>query len=313
MTPTPTASVRQSASSWLSSTLNSSPMTRHANFVPRSTYDPTPPTKTSSPLPSPRRRWLEYEESSQTSRRRRCNRVHYHPYCERCQTLMGWEPHQLTKPTPKRLIMSFGKLREYCESLPAWGERQPQLPKKVSLQWREEQFAQAGYKRNAAKAAQEARRRQARREREARGVAQTVSGTGTQLSTPSESTIVTLTIRTRPHTRLRLADTHCTRSRTCLLHYNSRTPLGSTPIGVCITLTTPSACQPSGPRNKPITHRPLWPPTRSSSHSERIRTRYSASPCMPLPCTPSTASPPTQRGIWTTSRPTQKGGSSQTG
>ena len=72
--------------------------------------------------PSQRKSWLEYERSSQTSRRYRCNRIHYHPYCERCQTLMGWEPHRLTKPTPKRLIMSFGKLKEYCESLPVWGE-----------------------------------------------------------------------------------------------------------------------------------------------------------------------------------------------
>ncbi len=73
-------------------------------------------------LLSPRKSWLECERSSQTSRRRQCNCVHYHPYCKRCQTLMGWEPHQLMKQTPKRLIMSFGKLKEYCESLPAWGE-----------------------------------------------------------------------------------------------------------------------------------------------------------------------------------------------
>jgi len=37
--------------------------------------------------------------------------------------------------------MSFERLKEYCESLPAWEERQPQSPKKVSVQWREEQFA----------------------------------------------------------------------------------------------------------------------------------------------------------------------------
>jgi len=37
--------------------------------------------------------------------------------------------------------MSFGKLKEYCESLPAWGELKAQMPKKVSTQWREEQFA----------------------------------------------------------------------------------------------------------------------------------------------------------------------------
>jgi len=36
--------------------------------------------------------------------------------------------------------MSFGKLKEYCESLPAREERLPQSLKKVSIQWREEQF-----------------------------------------------------------------------------------------------------------------------------------------------------------------------------
>jgi len=98
---------------------------------------------------------------------------------------MDWEPHRLTKPTPKHLIMSFGKLKEYCESLPAWGEQQPQSPKKISLQWREEQFAQAVYKRNGAKAAQEALRRQTHQRREVPGVALPVSGTGTQMSTLS--------------------------------------------------------------------------------------------------------------------------------
>src|SRR6266571_8716303 len=129
MTPTTTTSVHRSASSGPSLIPSSSPMTRRENSAPRNTYDPTLPTKTNSPLLSPKKRWLKYERSSQTSRRRQCNHVHYHPYCKRCQTLVDWEPHQLTKPTPKRLIMSFGRLKEYCESLPAWGERQPQSPK----------------------------------------------------------------------------------------------------------------------------------------------------------------------------------------
>src|SRR6266571_480879 len=185
MTPTTTTSVHRSASSEPSLIPSSSLTTRHGSSVPRNTYDPTSKTRTNSPLPSPRKSWLEYGRSSQISRRRQCNRVHYHPYCERCQTLMGWEPHQLTKPTPKRLIMSFGRLKEYCESLPAWGERQPQSPAKVSLQWREEQFARAVWKRNAAKAAREAQRRQAHRRQRNLGVAPPVSGTGTQMSTPS--------------------------------------------------------------------------------------------------------------------------------
>src|SRR6266702_5846215 len=110
MPPTTTISVPRSVSSEPSLTPNLSHTTRHENSVPRNTYDPTSPTRTNSLLPSPRKSWLEYERSSQISRRRHCSRVHYHPYCERCQTLVGWQPHQLTKPTPKRLIMSFGKL-----------------------------------------------------------------------------------------------------------------------------------------------------------------------------------------------------------
>src|SRR6266702_2658445 len=119
MTPTTTTSAPRNASLEPSLTPSSSPLTRHANYVPRNIYDPTFETRTNLPLPSQRKSWLESGRSSQTSRRCQCNRVHYHPYCERCQTLVGWEPHQLTKPTPKRLIMSFGRLKEYCESLPA--------------------------------------------------------------------------------------------------------------------------------------------------------------------------------------------------
>src|SRR6266702_1605079 len=122
MTPTTTTLVHWSVSSGPSLIPNSSPTTRRKNSVPRNTYDPTSPTKTNSPPLLPKKSWLKYGRSSQISRRRQCSRVHYHPYCKRCQTLVGWEPHQLTKPTPKRLIMSFGRLKEYCESLPAWEE-----------------------------------------------------------------------------------------------------------------------------------------------------------------------------------------------
>jgi len=81
--------------------------------------------------------------------------------------------------------MSFGKLKEYCESLPVREEQLPQSPKKVSIQWREEQFARAVYKRNAAKVVWEALHRQARRRQEDPGVVLPVSKTGTQMSTPS--------------------------------------------------------------------------------------------------------------------------------
>src|SRR6266702_2512521 len=182
MTPTTTISGHRSASSGPSLTLSLSPTPRHENSVPRNTYGPTLRTRTNSPRPSLRESWLEYGRSSQTSRRHRCSNVHYHPYCERCQTLMGWEPHRLTKPTPKHLIMSFGKLKEYCKSLPTWEGLKAQSPKKISTQWREEQFARAVYKRNGTKVAREALRCQVRWQREDRGVGLPVSGTGTQMS-----------------------------------------------------------------------------------------------------------------------------------
>src|SRR6266702_4773058 len=171
MPPMTTTSDHRSKSLGQSSILSLSPATRHENFVPRNTYDPTSKTRTSLPLPSQRKSWLECGRSSQTSRRHQCSRVHYHPYCKRCQTLMDWEPHQLTKPTPKHLIMSFGRLKEYCKSLPAWGEQPEQSLKKVSVQWREEQFARAVHKRNAVKVAWEALRRQVRRQQEDPGAA----------------------------------------------------------------------------------------------------------------------------------------------
>jgi len=97
---------------------------------------------------------------------------------------MGWEPHQLIKLTPKHLIMSFGKLKEYCESLPTWGELKTQSLKKASIQWREEQFAQAMHKRNAAKAAREVLHQQVHRQWEDHGAALPVFETGTQMSIP---------------------------------------------------------------------------------------------------------------------------------
>ncbi len=84
---------------------------------------------------------------------------------------MGWEPPLLIKPTPKRSIMSFGKLKEYCTCRRAWREQEYQRVKKMCQQWKEEQFVQAAYKRNTAKAAWEAQRWQAHQQCEAHGVA----------------------------------------------------------------------------------------------------------------------------------------------
>src|SRR6266702_4849447 len=140
MLSTPTTSDHWSVSLEPSLIPSSSHPSRHENSVPRSIFNPTSPTKMSLLLPSLKKSWHKYERSSQTSRRWHCPRVHYHPYCDSCQTLMGWEPHRPTKPKLTRSMMSFGRLKEYCESLPAWGELKTQSPKKTSIQWREEQF-----------------------------------------------------------------------------------------------------------------------------------------------------------------------------
>jgi len=72
---------------------------------------------------------------------------------------------------PKNATISFGKLKEYCESLPTWKESQLQRPMKISVQWREEQFVQAVHKRNTTKVAREALHWQACQQQGDRGVA----------------------------------------------------------------------------------------------------------------------------------------------
>jgi len=80
---------------------------------------------------------------------------------------MGWEQPPPTKLTPKRLIMSFGKLKEHCKCRCTWRKQEYQWMKKMCQQWQEEQFVQAAYKRNTARAAQEALHQQAHWQREA--------------------------------------------------------------------------------------------------------------------------------------------------
>ncbi len=100
-------------------------------------------------LPLPKESWLEYKKHSQNQWQAQCPHVHYLPYCDKCQTLMGWEPPLPIKPTPKHLIISFGKLKEYCGCHHIWREQEYQQMKKTCQQWKEEQFVQAAYKRNA--------------------------------------------------------------------------------------------------------------------------------------------------------------------
>src|SRR6266702_4805360 len=91
---TSTTSAHQSASLVPSSRRGSSPEPRPENSVPKSISDPTSPMKTFSLLHSPNKSWHQSYSSFQALKRSQCPRVHYHPWCEDCQTLTEWEqPH----------------------------------------------------------------------------------------------------------------------------------------------------------------------------------------------------------------------------
>src|SRR6266702_1104351 len=49
------------------------------------------------------------------SQQLQCPHMHYHPWCDDCQTLMGWEPPQPIRPKPKRSIPTFGVLKKVVE------------------------------------------------------------------------------------------------------------------------------------------------------------------------------------------------------
>ena len=93
-------------------------------------------------LHSPKKSWLESEKSSQNLRQYQCPCVHYHPYCDKCQTLMEWEPPLPIRPILKPSIMSFGTLKQKtcCWCLPEWRLKKAKEMKKVCLEWRQEQF-----------------------------------------------------------------------------------------------------------------------------------------------------------------------------
>src|SRR6266704_3113040 len=164
------------------------------NSALRSTLDPTSPTKTSSSLPSPNKSWHQSYLSFQTSTRSQCPRVHYHPWCEECQTLTIWEQPPLIKQTCKKSMPTFGDLRtairersRYRSPFASQSASQTAL-RKVCSTWRDEQFAKAVAKRSAKMAAREALCRSVRRQRATRGAAPPVLGareTSTQLSTSS--------------------------------------------------------------------------------------------------------------------------------
>src|SRR6266702_7319687 len=149
---------------------DSSPTKRPENSVPRSTSDPTSPTRISSPPLSLNRSWYQSYSSFQISKRSQCPRVHYRPWCEDCQTLTIWEQPPLTKQTCKRSMPTFGDLKTViwersCYRSPFANQSASQTAlRKVCSTWRDKQFARAIAKRSAKMAAQEALRQSVHRQ-----------------------------------------------------------------------------------------------------------------------------------------------------
>src|SRR6266702_7602804 len=108
---TTTISDRRSESSGSTSKRDSSPKPRPENSVPKSISGPTSLTRISSPPLSPNRSWHWSYSSFQISKRSQCPRVHYHPWCEDCQTLMEWEQPPPIRQTYKTPIPTFGDLK----------------------------------------------------------------------------------------------------------------------------------------------------------------------------------------------------------
>src|SRR6266702_492582 len=113
---TTTTSAHRNISSELSLKKDSSQPLRHENSVLRSISDHTSLTKTCSPLPSPNKSWHQSYLSFQTSSQSQCPRVHYHPWCNDCQTLTIWEQPLPTKPTCKTSIPTFGDLKTVIQA-----------------------------------------------------------------------------------------------------------------------------------------------------------------------------------------------------
>src|SRR6266702_2990912 len=191
---TNTTLARRSVSLESSSKKGSSRCPRPENSVPKSISDPTSPTRISSPPPLPNKSCHQSYSSFQVSTRSQCPRVHYHPWCEECQTLTTWEQPPLTKQKCKRPIPTFGDLKtvvqekSHCRSLFANQSASQTALRKVCSTWRDEQFAKAVARRSAKMTAREALRRSVHWRRADRGAALPVieaKGTSTQLSISS--------------------------------------------------------------------------------------------------------------------------------
>src|SRR6266702_763726 len=159
---TSTTLERQSASLGQSSRRDSSPTPRHENSVPRSISDHTSPMKTSLPPPSPNKSWHQSYSSFQTSTRSQCPRMHYHPWCEDCQTLVTWGQPLPIEQKCKKLMPTFGDLKMVVRARSHYQSpsKSPSTSQaaiwKVCSTWRDEQFARAVAKQTAKLAAREA-------------------------------------------------------------------------------------------------------------------------------------------------------------
>src|SRR6266702_3728830 len=148
-----------------------SPSKRHKSYAPRSTSDPISLKRMPSPLLLPSKSWSKSNFNSQTLARSQCPRMHYCPWCDNCQTLMGWEPPQPIKLKSTRSILPFGDLKmvvwarsHFWSPFATQTNAQREL-KKVCSEWRNEQFTRAVAKRSGQHTAWEELRWQAHQQR----------------------------------------------------------------------------------------------------------------------------------------------------
>src|SRR6266571_8296936 len=152
---TTTISDRRSESSGSSSKKGSSLKPRPENSAPKSISDLTSPTRISSPPLSPNKSWHQSYSSFQISKRSQCPRIHYHPWCDDCQTLMEWGQPPPIRQMYTQSIPTFGDLKMATQERSRYQFlfRNPsalqEAVKKVCSTWREEQFTRAVAKRSA--------------------------------------------------------------------------------------------------------------------------------------------------------------------
>src|SRR6266702_1766988 len=108
---TTTTSGLRNESSESSLSWGSSHTKKPKSCVPKSISGHTPPTRISSSLPSPNKSWHESYSSFQALTQSQCPHVHYHPWCDDCQTLTTWEQPLPISPKCKTPIPTFGDLK----------------------------------------------------------------------------------------------------------------------------------------------------------------------------------------------------------